>query len=157
MLPKVYLRTLDALNDQDVKSYLAIANDTENQKYVYYLVTKKDSFTRSLFTDINSEKGSALLGIFDDSTDNLIGALQLVDNGYSGLEVAYFIGRNYRNYGFAKATIRELIRVYKDSSFKKLIFYVQSSNIKSQIVLDNFCKKRRYGPDEYVYIIDLNQ
>mgnify|MGYP004669895359 CR=1 FL=1 len=151
----IYLKKLEASNDSDVLAFLAIANDPEVEKFVNYMHIEKKDFAESFF------KTATILGIFDDSSHKLVGAMHVTDSDpdvmYSHLEVAYFIGKEYRNMGYAKAAVQALRKKYANSKFSCLTFYVDLENLASLAVLRsaNEVIERRFDPYMHVFIVKL--
>ena len=151
----IYLKKLEASNDSDVLAFLAIANDPEVEKFVNYMhITKKD-FTESFF------ETATILGIFDDSSHELVGAMHVTDSDpdvmYSHLEVAYFIGKEYRNMGYAKSAVKTLCKKYANSKFSCLTFYVDLENLASLAVLRSSAEviERRFDNHMHVFVVKL--
>ena len=151
----IYLKKLEASNDSDVLAFWAIANDPEVEKFVNYMhITKKD-FAESFF------ETATILGIFDDSSHELVGAMHVTDSDpdvmYSHLEVAYFIGKEYRNMGYAKSAVKALCKKYANSKFSCLTFYVDLENLASLAVLRSSAEviERRFDNHMHVFVVKL--
>ena len=151
----IYLKKLEASCDFDVNSYLAIANDPAVEKFVNYMHIEKKDFAESFFNT------ATVLGIFDHSSHRLVGAVHVADTNpnsiYSNLEVAYFIGKEYRNMDYAKATVQALRKKYANSKFLFLTFYVDLENLASLSVLRsvNEVIERRFDKHMHVFVLKL--
>lgn len=150
----IYLKKLEASNDSDVLAFLAIANDPEVEKFVNYMHIEKKDFAESFF------KTATILGIFD-SSHKLVGAMHVTDSDpdvmYSHLEVAYFIGKEYRNMGYAKSAVKALCKKYANSKFSCLTFYVDLENLASLAVLRSSAEviERRFDNHMHVFVVKL--
>lgn len=151
----IYLKKLEASNDSDVQSFLAIAKDPEIEEFVNYMCIEKKDFAKSFFS------AAYVLGVFDDSSHRLVGAMHIMDSDpdsvYSNLEVAYFIGKDYRNLGYGKSSILALKKKFASSKFICLTFYVNLENSASLAVLRSINEviERRYDDSTHVFIIKL--
>lgn len=159
-MPEVYLRSLDSTNDQDVQSYSEISDDPLVKEYVNYLYVVKPDFIKSLFNNFYSSDCSELLGVFDASTDKLVGVFHVMDSDKesltSNLECAYFIGAQYRNLGYCTAALSKIKELYANTKFVSIVFYVYNDNIANSTLLSklNFIK-RRFDKDISIYLARL--
>ena len=151
----IYLKKLETSCDYDVQSFLAIAKDPEIDKFVNYMCIEQKDFAKSFLST------AYVLGVFDDSSHKLVGAMHIMDSDpdsvYSNLEVAYFIGKNFRNLGYGKSSINALKKKFANSKFICLTFYVSLENIASLTVLRSITEvvERRYDDCTHVFIIKL--
>lgn len=151
----IYLKKLSASCDSDVKSLLTVVNDPEVEKFVNYMYAKNEDFVKGFL------EGTTVLGIFDDSTHELVGAMHVEDSDphalYSSLEIAYCVGKDYRNKGYCKSAINALRTFYAGSKFVCFAFYVDITNVASLGVMHSISGviEQRYDDRMHVFVIRL--
>ncbi|MBR3132757.1 MAG: GNAT family N-acetyltransferase [Clostridia bacterium] len=150
----LYLRELIS---SDAKTYHSIStrDDEDLCNYAVFFATSSEKRSKEFILEYYNSKTALLYGIFL-SDDTLVGAVILTQSFYSrnymnAIEVSYFIGKNYRNKGYATEALQEIINYYSD---KKLLldalkFSVKTTNAPSIRVLEKigseFYKKSDFG------------